>query len=123
MKTDEWLLLHSQYENYEKWSLVIKLMSVFVTLWSLSFTIKGAFVAFLLLVLWLQDGIWKTFQQRLEARLVLLESAPDNTNALYSDFQTNRPGTINLVKEYLSSSLRPTVAYPYAALILFVLVI
>lgn len=122
MKRDEWLLLHSQYENYEKWSLVIKLMSVFVTLWSLSFTVKGVFVAFLLLVLWLQDGIWKTFQQRLEARLILLETTPDAASELYSDFQKNRPNVKGLIKEYLYSSLRPTVAYPHALLLLFVLI-
>lgn len=57
MNTNEWMLLQNQFENYEKWSLVIKLMAIIVVIWSLAFSIKGVIAALLLFVLWLQDSI------------------------------------------------------------------
>jgi len=75
-----------------------------------------------ILVLWLQEGIWRTVQARTSDRLLtiektLKESGNQPAMQFYSNWEANRPGTIGLVKEYLLNALRPTVAYPYIILL------
>ena len=113
-----WLAIHAEIERYERWSLLIKLAAVAVVLLSTITTFSWTKVLMLVLVLWLQDGIWKTFQGRSEAFILKLESESGDTNpySLYSDWQNSRRGAAGLIAEYVKSALRPTVAYPYLAL-------
>lgn len=130
MKNDfhnEWMILHGDIEKYEKFSLVIKLVSVLASVFSMAFIANGWIAVAVILVLWLQDGIWKTFQKRLETRVVFIEqklkNKPDEDNMafqLYSQWGEKRQGVVGLVKEYLLNSIKPTVAYPYAVLVLLV---
>jgi len=118
----EWLALHNSYEKSEALTLVIKLVAVFICLAGFIFNISSLLVAMLLLVLWLQDAIWKTFQGRTEQRLLTLEKATsENDQAVmlnfYSHWDESRPGMILLVREYISNAVRPTIAYPYAILL------
>jgi hypothetical protein len=125
---NEWSLLQNQYDSYEKYSLLIKLVSVGI----LSITFFShhlhCSILILLLVLWLQDAIWKTFQSRIENRLLQLEGfmSGDQSleradgrayqfNRLYSE---TRPGTMELITEYFHQAIRPTVAYPHVILFL-----
>ena len=71
----EWSLLQNQFDSYEKHSLYIKLLSILVLTTSIILIGTHVFVILILLVLWLQDGIWKTFQSRIEERLLLIEGA------------------------------------------------
>lgn len=92
----------------------------------------------LVLTLWLQDGIWKTFQSRTEHRLVQIEqtlvdgiSTARNTDAELTTalvaFQFNhsfinqRPSGFKLIMEYGKQALRPTVAFPHLILVLVLL--
>ena len=64
----EWLLMQTQFDSYEKFSLMVKLASI--VLFSLSTILAGDQpfawgLLFALLVLWLQDSIWKTYQARI----------------------------------------------------------
>jgi len=80
----------------------------------------------MLLVLWLQDAIWKTFQSRIEVRLLQLEEYLSDDQSLdYTDqkpYQFNsqyvetRLGVVGLINEYFRQAIRPTVAYPYIVL-------
>lgn len=122
----EWILLQSEYDSYEKYALLIKLAAVLavaaVYVMNMAWVMMIAFT----LVFWLQDAIWKTFQGRIETRLLALETALAVEHApageipfqFNRDFQHNRPGFAGLVIEYLKQALRPTVAYPYGLLIL-----
>ena len=124
----EWAVLQNQYDSYEKFSLLIKLLAIAL----LSITVvsgsESLLMPALLLVLWLQDAIWKTFQGRIEARLLQLESCladrGDRTSLNQKPYQyntqfaENRPGTLGLIAEYLQQALRPTVAYPHLVLVL-----
>ena len=124
----EWAVLQNQYDSYEKVSLLIKLLAIAL----LSITVvsgsESLLMPALLLVLWLQDAIWKTFQGRIEARLLQLESCladrGDRTSLNQKPYQyntqfaENRPGTLGLIAEYLQQALRPTVAYPHLVLVL-----
>jgi len=126
---NEWGVLHGDIEKYEKFSLVIKLFSVFISVFSVAFVANGWIVMTVIFVLWLQDGIWKTFQKRLETRIVFIErklkNEPDKDYMafqLYSQWEGKRQGVVGLLKEYLLNSIKPTVAYPYAFLVLLVFI-
>jgi len=126
---DEWMILHGDIEKYEKFSLVIKLVSVLASVFSVALVDSEWIAVTVILVLWLQDGIWKTFQKRLETRIIFVEQKLKNKSdrnhtafQLYSQWGDKRQGVVGLVKEYLLNSLKPTVAYPYAFLVLLVLI-
>ncbi len=70
----EWQVLQNQYDSYEKYSLVIKLLAAIFLFCGLACQLPSIYTAVLIAVLWLQDAIWKTFQARIEARLYLVEA-------------------------------------------------
>lgn len=121
----EWALLQTQCGHYESLSLIIKLLAVAMVAASLLMSANPAFlIGALVAILWLQDAIWKTFQSRLETRLLQLESLltqdADKTQSyafqLHTQFQTRRRQG-GLLRQYLTSAIRPTIAYPYVALL------
>lgn len=118
----EWHTLQSATDNFEKFSLVIKLIAISLLFVAYAVGINGSPVAMILACLWLQDAIWKTFQSRHENRLVLLEQAIANGKAEQAyqfnvAFNNTRPSTFGLIKAYLVNALRPTVAFPHVVLI------
>lgn len=120
---NEWSLLQNQFDSYEKYSLLIKLANVAILCAVYIANRPSAFVAFLLLALWLQDAVWKTFQSRIEVRLLQLEAfIRDGGDAkpcqFNSEFLRSRPGNSALIGEYFRQALRPTVAFPHALLVL-----
>ena len=118
----EWTTLQNQYDSYEKYSLLIKLVNIMLMSSMLIFGYHGVWGIALIVILWLQDSIWKTFQQRIENRLLAVEkmlasNEQEDGMQFNSSWQESRPGTIGLVVEYLSQSIRPTVAFPHALLV------
>ena len=121
----EWAVLQQQYDSYEKFSLLIKLFAIGL-LATLLFASSNPLLIALLLLVWLQDAIWKTFQARIEARLQLVEeelaaNPPSSESVAFQynrQFALNRPGSVGLLREYLRQALRPTVAYPHLLLVL-----
>jgi len=138
----EWRQHHSSYEKYEHFALVIKLVAVALTLILIIFAQSKAIFLLILAVLWLQEGIWKTYQARTSDRIALIEKAllhlkqedksladnnlADNGNTIafqfYSQWNENRVGTAKLIKEYLKNSIKPTVVYPYLPLMVIALI-
>lgn len=124
----EWKILHGDYEKYEQFSLLIKLFTVGLCLLCIALSINNYLSLMFILTLWFQEGIWKTYQARSGERLLIIEEAlkgqqKENAYAsttpfsFYSDWEKQKPGTVGLVLEYMSNALRPTVMYPYVALI------
>ncbi len=122
----EWQSLHGDYEKYEQLSLLIKLFSIGLCLLCVALSINCYLSLLFILILWLQEGIWKTYQARSGERILALETALNDTEqnatpttpfSFYSAWEEEKPGTIGLVIEYISNALRPTVMYPYVALI------
>ncbi|MCW8944044.1 MAG: hypothetical protein OQL27_04660 [Sedimenticola sp.] len=123
----EWCLLQNQFDCYEKHSLYIKLLSVIVLVAAEISDVITLFIVMLLMVLWLQDAIWKTFQSRIETRLLqvekyIAEQSEERAFQFNSDYQRIRLNGLSLVNEYALQSIRPTVAFPHIVLILVVLV-
>ncbi len=119
----EWCVLQNQYDSYEKHSLYIKLASIAVFATAVVTQSIGLSIVAILLVLWLQDAIWKTFQSRIEPRLLQLEQyIADELRApafqFNREYQKNRRGMVGLIAEYLKQSVRPTIAFPHAVLLL-----
>jgi hypothetical protein len=69
----EWVTLQNNHERYESGSLAIKLVTVVLACAGVAFELESWFVGLFVLVLWLQEGIFKTWQSRLGERLVQLE--------------------------------------------------
>lgn len=118
----EWSELQGQYDSYEKYSLLIKLVNVTLVVVLMAMASKACFAVLVSAVLWLQDAIWKTFQARIEQRLLVVESAikdgqTEQAMQYNSAWLGNRPGAIGLVAEYLLNALRPTVAFPHIVLL------
>ncbi|MGJ8692613.1 MAG: hypothetical protein ACSHW0_09030 [Thalassotalea sp.] len=133
--TIEWQLLQNQYDSYEKWSLVIKLLAITLFIAGIALAVNSLYLILVMAVLWLQDGIWKTFQSRIEQRLYLVEAqlAKNESESLSqeavgiacqfnTEFLANRRGGLCLIKEYICQALRPTVAYPYVLLLAFAVI-
>lgn len=127
----EWTTLQNNFERYEHGVMWLKLASVVVFLTGAMLLIEPLLLAVLLLVLWVQEAIYKTFQNRLGARLQQLESriaAPPGADAgepfqLHSGWLAQRKGLKGLLAEYAASALRPTVAFPHVLLLLALLML
>ncbi|MEO8544429.1 MAG: hypothetical protein ABI434_12640 [Burkholderiaceae bacterium] len=128
--TREWGILQQQHEHYEFVALGIKLVAVSLFAITLTLGLQEVFIGLLMLVLWLQDAIFKTFQARLVARLLDLERHLAQGNAtsgqafqLHTIWQAGRKNLAGLLGEYLRSAMRPTVAFPYLVLLLVAMTI
>ena len=130
---NEWITLQTQYDSYEKCSLAIKLFSILLCCILVFALDAGVWSLLVVVILWLQDAIWKTFQCRIGHRLEVVEQAiQDNPHhvpehLLHTGMQFNlawnqsRPRAISLVSEYIKQSFKPTVAYPYVVLIALII--
>lgn len=127
----EWQALHNSHEQYEHFALLIKLVTVVVTIVLVIFDQPNHVTLLVLGVLWLQEGIWKTYQTRTSTRIALLEQALENGKQgdndgtiafqFYNHWNKNRTNAISLIKEYLKNSVKPTVIYPYLPLMFIAL--
>jgi hypothetical protein len=120
--SQEWQTLHQDHERYDRYGLLIKLTAALACLLTIALTMNLLLALAFVLVLWLQEGIWRTVQARTSARLLVIERIlkdPTNHAAMqfYSEWEASRPGTKGLIKEYLHNAVRPTVAYPYVILL------
>lgn len=125
--TQEWTTLQDNHERYENGALAVKLVAVVLFFCGVAVALDPLLTGLVVLVLWLQEAIFKTFQGRLGARLLQLELALSGTQPLqpfqlHSAWLAQRQGAGGLVAEYARSGLRPTVAFPYGVLLLALLV-
>ena len=123
----EWCLLQNQFDSYEKHALILKLASITVVLLALLSQTANVFIAGLLLLIWMQDAIWKTFQSRIEQRLLRIEASlagtsPERPGCLpyqfNSEYLKGRGNQVSLLVEYARQALRPTVAFPHVGLLM-----
>lgn len=118
----EWLALQEQFDSYEKFSLVIKLVSVILGSCMLFVWNQPLWAACIVAVLWGQDSMWKTFQNRIAQRLLsiegaLLEDQSQRGMQFNSVWLASRADASGLLLEYLKQACKPTVAYPHVVMI------
>ncbi|MAZ71108.1 hypothetical protein [Porticoccus sp.] len=119
----EWCLLQNQFESYEKHSLYIKLSSILMLFLSEIFSVSMTSTFLILLVLWLQDAIWKTFQSRIEPRLLKIEKnirekTEGNEFQFNKEYQLVETSSLSKILEYAKQAIRPTVAFPHIVLMI-----
>jgi hypothetical protein len=130
---EQWKTLHNNHERYEQYALIIKLTAIASTLLVFTFSVNTLAALLLIAILWLQEGIWKTFQYRTVDAIIAIEdkfslneseqlNEKDQTYLLYTQWQVNRPNATMLITEYVNNSLRPTVIYPYLPLIILIII-
>lgn len=120
----EWTTLQNNYERYEFGALLVKLAAIVLFFAAMALALEPEFVGLLMAVLWLQEGIFKTYQSRLGERLLHIEQVLAAGGApagppfqLHTDWMARRSGAAGLLAQYLGSAMRPTVAFPYAVLL------
>lgn len=123
--SQEWTTLQNNHAQYEKNALWIKVATVvlFALCWVM--LVDTLTVCLMLLVLWLQESIYRTSQARLGVRILRIEeifraSSPATglPFQLHSEWLATRHGFAGLLAEYAANAKRPTVAFPYVALLL-----
>lgn len=120
----EWIALQHDHEMHERTAVAIKVAAV--VLCGLATWIAMPLFASipLLLVLWAIESVARTVQARLGDRLLRLETliseaAPASAAfRLHSEWLAGRPGLSGLLREYARAAIRPTVAFPYAPLLI-----
>ncbi len=133
LASQEWITLQNNYEQYEKGGLLIKLFGLVLTATGIALGLNEAVAVALILVLWGQESICRTFQSRVVHRLLRVEDLikqaettedripnSDGTHALFqlhSEWLAGRKCVLGLVTEYATNACKPTVAYPYVVLI------
>lgn len=120
----EWTSLQHAHEDYERSALWIKLAAVFVLAAGVALGVHELLIGVVLIVLWVQEGIYRTFQARLGERLqeverLLRHGEPPEGSALqlHSNWLAQRSATNDLIGEYAASIRRPTVAFPHVPLL------
>ncbi len=119
----EWLALHRAFEAHERNALWIKLVAIVLCGGAVILSLNEYFVATLVVTLWIQEGVIRTFQSRLGGRMLRVEqlirdNVPSGAFQLHSEWLARRKRGVAMLGEYAVNALRPTVAYPYVALIL-----
>jgi hypothetical protein len=124
----EWTTLQNNYEQYERSSLLIKLGGIALFVACVALQLNAATTGLLMLVIWVQEAIFRTYQARLGKRILCLERLLKQASheaslsyQLHSEWQASRPGVGGLLAEYGKSMLRPTVAFPHVVLMLMVM--
>jgi hypothetical protein len=113
----EWVALQQDHERYEASALLVKLVAVVLATLGIALAWPALAAILPLPVLWLQEGILRTSQSRLGARLLRIESGLSDPYRLHAEWQSGRPGVVGLLVEYVRNALRPTVAFPYVVLL------
>lgn len=120
----EWQTLQDNHEQHEQNALFIKLACLALCMAGLASGLALIWIAFTVVICWIQEGIFKTYQSRLGDRLLSVEALlaqPNSTPSamqLHTGWLASRPGGGALLGGYLISAVRPTVAFPYLPILL-----
>ena len=115
----EWTTLQNNHESHERSALAVKLVAVVLSALAWVLGLDPVVLYALLLILWFQEAVLKTWQNRLAVRLMGIEAVfkrtPQSVDApfqLHSQWLAQRPGLVGLLVEDMRSASRPTVAFP-----------
>lgn len=131
----EWQTLQHNHEQHERNALLIKLVCVVICTAGLCAHVHFGWLGAVIVLLWLQEGIVKTYQKRLSDRLLVVEAHLQASVAtssgltdgiamqLHTNWAATRPRGVRLIASYAMSACRPTVAYPYVPMLLVGLIV
>lgn len=123
--SQEWITLQNNYEQYERSALLIKFAALVFYFAGVVLALHAAMVGVVVLILWVQEGVFRTSQARLGLRILVVEQALKQAGKsaeapfqLHSAWLAGRKGITGLLAEYAASMFKPTVAFPYVVLLL-----
>ena len=111
----------------ERNALLVKLAAVVLCVGGYALGVPYELIGGTALLLWVQASLCRTSQARLGERLVRIEalvknSAPASSACqLHTEWLASRKSSAGLLGEYAAHALRPTVAFPYAVLVMVAL--
>lgn len=121
----EWCVLQNNCEAHEKNALSIKLAGLVFGLGGFATGAPVYLILIAVLLCWGQEAIVRTWQGRLEDRLLIVEAClarADETGnfamQLHTNWRSQRSSGTHLVLGYMRHAVRPTVAFPYLPLLL-----
>jgi len=119
----EWQTLQNNVEQHEKNALLIKLTCLTIFILSQSMGSPLLWATLIVLLCWGLESIFKTYQSRLGERLLKIEASIQQGNEndgmqFHTHWQNNRARGAKLITEYAKHALKPTVAFPYAIIVL-----
>jgi len=123
----EWTTLQNNYEQAERNALLVKLVAVVLCAGGYALGVPYELIGGTAALLWVQESLCRTFQARLGERIVRVEALVKNAAPaasacqLHTEWLANRKGSAGLLAEYAAHALRPTVAFPYAVLVVVAL--
>lgn len=123
----EWSTLQNNYEQMERNALLVKLAAVVLCMGGYALGVPYELIGGTALLLWVQESLCRTSQARLGERIVRVEALVKNAASassacqLHSDWLASRKGGLGLLGEYAAHALRPSVAFPYAVLLVVAL--
>lgn len=123
----EWAVLQGNIEQHERNALAVKIAAVLVFFAALVFSLAETLVAALVTILWVQEALLRTFQARLCRRILRVEEllrgqSVGQAMQLHTEWTAGRRGVLGMIAEYAKCALRPTVAFPYVALLVLDLI-
>lgn len=123
----EWATLQNNYEQMERNALLVKLAAVVLCVGGYALGVSYELLGGTALLLWVQEILCRTSQARLGERIVRVEALVKNAAPassacqLHTEWLASRKSSGGLWGEYAVHALRPTVAFPYAVLLLVAL--
>lgn len=120
----EWQTLQDNHEQHEKNALLIKLTCITLSVAALATGLSFKWLGAAVLLCWMQEGVFKTYQARLAERLLRVEAqlaqdaSAQPAMQLHSEWSAGRPGGAGLIAGYAASACRPTVAFPYLPILI-----
>ena len=124
----EWAIQQQQFHHFELAANALKIVSLLslvvllpsIQLPSLGFLICG--------VIWIQEAMLKTYQQRTSDRILIVEKAISEQQSykamqFHTSWDALRPSATGLLKQYVYNMFKPTVMLPYFVLTTLFLVI
>lgn len=119
----EWSTLQNNYEQAERNALLVKLAAVVLCVAGYALGVPYELIGGTALLLWVQESLCRTSQARLGERIVRVEALVKNAAPasaacqLHTEWLASRKGSVGLLGEYAAHALRPTMAFPYAVLV------
>lgn len=123
----EWSTLQNNYQQIERNALLVKLAAVVLCVAGYALGVPYELVGGTALLLWVQESLCRTSQARLGERLVRIEALVRNAAPasaacqLHTEWLASRKSGVGLLGEYAAHALRPSVAFPYAVLVVVAL--
>ena len=116
LDSSHWYQIHRDIERYELLATLVKLFCCAIVVLMLAMEIPVLLILGIVVTLWIQEALLKTFQSRLMAYLTDVELGKCESSTLYTWWEQQQVSAVGACFGYLKSALKPTVLISYGCL-------